>query len=99
MFDEYFDEIELNTKQKIDGESLIDKIEDIDDEDIISVLYDYSDTSKCTITIPSISQRLTVSENSVLIKSRKNRSPAQLITDFKECYKQLASNSMQYLLE
>ncbi len=99
VFDEYFDEIKLSTTQKIDIERLIDKIEDIDDKDIISVSYNCSDTSKCTITIPTISQRLTVSENSVLIKSQENESPAQLISDFKECYKQLASNSIQYLLE
>ena len=99
VFNELFDEIEFNTKQKIDIEELIDKIEDIDDEDVISVLYDLSDTSKCTITIPQISQKLVVTTNSVSVISRKKQSPLQLIDDFKGCYKLLASNSMQYLLE
>ncbi|MCK4619265.1 MAG: caspase family protein [Desulfobacterales bacterium] len=99
VFDEYFDEIELKTKQEIDIESLIEKIEDIDDDDVLSVSYDLSDISECTITIPSISQTLLVSGSAVLVKSRKKQSPLQLISDFKECYKQLASNSIQYLLE
>lgn len=99
VFDDYFDEVELKTNKKIDVESLIDKVEDIDDEDIISVSYDYSDTSKCTVTIPSISQEIFVQENYVIVKSRNKQSPIELIDNFKECYKQLASKSIQYLLE
>lgn len=99
VFAEFFDEVEFNTKQKIDVEELIDKIEDIDDENVISVSYDLSDTSKCTVIIPSISEELSITTNSVSIISKQKESPLQLISAFKDCYKLLASNSMQYLLE
>jgi hypothetical protein len=99
VFAEFFDEIEFKTKQKIDVEKLIDKIEDIDDEDTIGVSYNLSDTSKCTVTIPSISTNLLVTSNSVSITSKQKQSPLQLISVFKGCYKLLASNSIQHLLE
>ena len=99
VFAEFFDEIEFNTKQKIDVEELIDKIEDIDDVNVVSVSYDLSDTSKCTVIIPTISQELLVTTNSVSIISKQKQSPLQLLSDFKNCYKLLASNSMQYIFE
>ncbi len=99
VFSELFDEIEFRTKQTINVEELIDKIEEIDDENIISVTYSVSDTSECTVLIPSISTDLFVSSNSVSIFSKQKQSPLQLISLFKNCYKQLASNSIQHLLE
>ena len=99
VFSELFDELEFRTKQTINVEELIDKIEEIDDESIISVSYGVSDTSECTVFIPAISTELFVSSNSVSLLSKQKQSPVQLISIFKDCYIQLSSNSMQYLLE
>lgn len=99
VFSDFFDELEFRTKQTIDVDELIDKIEEIDDESIISVSYNVSNTSKCKVLIPTHSTELLVTPNSVSILSNQKKSPVQLINLFRNCYIQLASNSMQYLLE
>jgi len=99
VFADFFDEISFYTMQEIDVVKIIEKIEELDKEDRISVSYDYADTSKCTIKIPTLSQSLYVNEHSVIIKFEKSKSPLELSKCLQKCYQILASSEMNYLLE
>ncbi len=94
LFSEFFDELKLRTKQKINIQGLIDTIEGIDDEDIISVEYSPRDMTECTVFISPINMTLTVTTNTVAIKADKKKSPLELVDGFKACSAQLATNNV-----
>lgn len=94
LFEDLFDELQLRTKQKIDVEALIDSIEDLEDDEIMSVTYDSSDTSECSVFIPTINMTIEVTANSITMKSDHKQSPLQLVDGLKACNAQLATHDV-----
>ena len=99
LFSECFDELTFRTRQRINIEKIIDAIEDIDDEDIISVVYSQSETSRCSIIIPSIDMTVELTTNTVTIKADQKQSPLELIDVFKTCIEQLTAHNIPKLLK
>lgn len=99
LFNDFFNELHFRTKQRINVEALIDAIEDIEDEETISVEYNQSDTSECSIFIPSINMTAEITSNSIIIKSAHKQSPLQLIDGFKACNAQLVTHDVVKLIE
>jgi hypothetical protein len=98
IFDEFFDELYLLTKQKINVEALIDSIEDLENDEIMSVEYDSSNTSECSVFIPSINITIEVTANSITLKSDHKQSPLQLVDGLKACNAQLATHDVVKLI-
>lgn len=98
LFEDFFDELHLSTKQKIDVESLIDSIEDLEDDEIMSVDYESSDTSECSVFIPSINMTIEVTANSIKMKSDHKQSPLELVDRLKACNAQLATHDVVKLI-
>lgn len=99
IFNETFDELELHRSKKIDVTDVIDLIEAIDEEDLISVEYDNSDTSKCEINISGIPGTIHMTANSVKLISEQKYSPRELIVSFQQAYTKLDEHGIQTLLE
>lgn len=98
LFVDFFDELHILIKKKIDVEMLIDSIEELEDDEIMSAYYDNSDTSECSVFIPSINMTIEVTANSIAIKSDHKQSPLQLVDGLKACNAQLATHDVVKLI-
>lgn len=99
LFKNTFDELQLCANKKIDVESIIDKIEDIDDEESINVKYERTDTSNCTIRIKDFEGKIFVTVDTFTIQSFKKQSPQNLINSCKEVYQKIGNEGVQKMLE
>ncbi|HVX00132.1 MAG TPA: caspase family protein [Candidatus Babeliaceae bacterium] len=99
IFERSFDELELYRKEKINVTDVIDMIEEIDNEDIIKVEYDTSDTSKCTIILPDLDGHIFLTEHSLKLVTNNKKSPQQLILSFQGAYAELSQHGTQKLLD
>jgi hypothetical protein len=98
LFKNTFDELELLINKKLNVENVIDKIEDIDNEDLISVEYDRTDTSNCRIKINGFDGRISLTENSFKIELHKKVSPQNLILACQSVYQNLGQQGIKKIL-
>jgi hypothetical protein len=99
LFNNEFDELELLLNKKLNVENVIDKIEDIDNEEFISVRYDRTDTSNCSIKIKGFDGRIIITETSFKIQLNKKSSPQKLIISCQGAYQKLGQQGVQKMLE
>lgn len=99
LFKETFNELQFVFNKKIKVENIIDKIEDIDDEESISVEYDRTDTSNCMIKIKDFEGSILITEYTFTVQSLKKKSPQKLIMSTREVYKILGDEGVQKMLE
>jgi hypothetical protein len=83
VFSDTFNSLTFQFDKSFDVEKLIDAIEDIDDEDVISVDYP-GDLSSCTIEIAGVDNSLYITSSSFSIKSHKCVEPKSLIKSFND---------------
>lgn len=98
LFKNTFDELELLLNKKLNVENVIDKIEDIDNEDLISVEYDRTDTSNCKIKINGFDGRISLTETSFKIELHKKVSPQNLILACQSVYQNLGQQGIKKML-
>jgi len=98
IFDKHFDELEFSLSRKIDIEEIIDLIEEIDNEELISVEYDNSDTSYCSIYMSNFNGGVELSEKTFKIVNDKKIAPKELILSCQEAYKLIGSQGLPKML-
>ena len=83
VFSDSFNSLTFHFHKAFDIEKLIDAIEDIDDEEVISVHYP-GDLSSCTIEIAGVDNPLYITSHSFSIRSHKCVEPKILIESFRD---------------
>lgn len=83
VFSDTFNSLTFQFDKSFDVEKLIDAIEDIDDEEVISVDYP-GDLSSCTIEIAGVDNSLYITSHSFSIKSHECVEPKSLIESFND---------------
>ena len=99
LFKGTFDELKLFLNKKINVDDIIDKIEEIDNEEAISVKYDRTDTSNCTVRIKDFEGKIIIMKNAFIIQSFKKESPQKLITSCRKVYQILGNQGVQKMLD
>lgn len=98
IFENTFNELEFILSEKLNVENVIDKIEEIDDEDLISVEYEHIDTSACKVYIKGLNGYIDLKERSFKIVSNRKESPEKLVLSFKETYKVIEQQKIPKML-
>lgn len=98
VFKNTFNEIEFVLVGDLDVESVIDRIEDIDDEENISVEYEHTDTTKCKVYIKGLSGYISLTERAFKLVSSNKNSPEKLILSFKQAYQMIEQNKIPKML-
>jgi hypothetical protein len=99
IFGETFDELELSRNKKINVADVIDLIEEIDDEELVRVEYETSDTSRCKIYLNDVPGIIYITERSIKLVSEQKHSPRELILSFQQAYLKLNEQGVRALLE
>jgi uncharacterized caspase-like protein len=99
IFKSTFNELEFHLKRRLNVEEIIDKIEDIDNEEQISVEYEQTDTSCCTIRINGFPGEIVLSERTFTIQMEKKDSPQGLVLSCQHAYQVLSQQGMPKMLE
>lgn len=98
IFNDTFDRLELRMNKKLDVSSVIDKIEEIDDEELINVEYERTDTSTCQVFIKDLTGHIVISEHSFTLKMDRKSSPQSMVLHCQRVYKEIESIGIQKLL-
>jgi hypothetical protein len=98
IFDKYFNELKFSLSSKINVEGIIDMIEEIDNEELINVEYDSSDTSVCYINVSGYSGYIELSERTFKIINKKKVTPKELILSCQEAYKLIGTQGLPKML-
>lgn len=99
IFDSSFDNLEFYLSKKINVEEIIDRIEDIDNEDLISVKYERSNTKNCRISVIGFEGEIVLSERLFRIRVDDKESPKNLILLCQTGYQALLGQGIQKMLE
>lgn len=99
IFENTFDELEFRLNKKLNLEDVIDRIEDIDNEELISVEYEQTDTSKCRIRINGFQGEIILSKRTFTIQMNKKNSPQNLVISCQGAYQALGQQGMPKMLE
>lgn len=78
-FKNIFDTLLFPLNGALSVDSIINKVEDIDDDNIISVDYDVTDPSYCIITVPEMEGQIIVRQKSIRVRAARHLSPSELI--------------------
>lgn len=99
IFKNTFNELEFYLRKKLNIEEIIDKIENINNEEQISVEYQQTDMNNCTITINGFQGKIVLSERSFSIQMEKKNSPQDLVLSCQGAYQMLGHQGMPKMLE
>ena len=99
IFKNTFDELEFRLNKKLNIEDIIDKIEEIDNEEIISVKYKQTDTSNCRIRIYRFQGKIMLSKHTFTIQMNKKDSPQNLVLSCQGAYEALGQQGIPKMLE
>lgn len=99
VFNSAFDNLEFYLNKKINVEDIIDRIEEIDNEDLISVEYDRTNTKNCTINVSGFEGKIFLSESTFRIKVDNKKSPQNLVLLCQTGYQALLGQGIQKMLE
>jgi hypothetical protein len=89
----------LSRNKKINVADVIDLIEEIDDEELVRVEYETSDTSRCKIYLNDVPGIIYITERSIKLVSEQKHSPRELILSFQQAYLKLNEQGVRALLE
>ena len=98
LFDKAFDEVEFYIRGNFNIEEIIDKIEDIDDPNLIDVNYSATDPTKCTIILKDFPGTIVIDKKVLRIIANKKGSPEQMLLTFKKAYEAIESHKIPKLL-
>ncbi len=84
IFDGIFKKLEFKTNSDIDVDSLIDTIEEMENQENIKVEYNPSDTSTCTIIFNEFDYEIFVTSDSISFQTPYNTTPLELINAYKD---------------
>ncbi len=98
IFKNTFDELELRLKKRLNVADVIDKIEEIDNEELISVEYEHTNTSNCRINIKNFSGQIVLTETTFSIKMNKKNSPQNLVLTCQGAYQSIGEQGVQKML-
>lgn len=98
MFKSSFNELEFKLNKKLNVENIIDKIEEIDNEDLISVEYKSTDTSRCNINIKDFNGQIILSEYLFCIQMNNRTSPQNLVLSSQNAIKSIEQKGIQKLI-
>lgn len=99
LFKNSFDQLELRLNKKLNVESVIDKIEELDNPDIIDVDYEHTDTSTCLITIKGFHGEIVLSALTFSIQMSRKSSPQELVLLCQSAYQALSQQGVQRMLD
>ena len=99
IFSSAFDNLEFYLTKKINVEEIIDRIEEIDNEDLISVKYDRTNTKNCTINVSGFEGDIFLSERLFRITVDNKESPQNLVLLCQTGYQALLGQGIQKMLE
>lgn len=97
-FNSAFDNLRIAVHEKIDIAKFIDKIEALEENELIELDYNPSDLSSCTLSISGNSQTILVSGNSICFQSNSKTSPAELVEAYKKTQQALISSPVYKML-
>jgi len=95
IFKDTFDELELRLKKRLNVADVIDKIEEIDNERLISVEYEHTDTSNCRINIKGFSGQIVLTERTFSIQMNIKNSPQNLVLSCQGAYQSIGQQGVQ----
>jgi uncharacterized caspase-like protein len=98
IFKDTFDELELRLSKRLNVSNVIDKIEEIDNDDIINVEYDRTDTTKCVISLKGFGGQISLTENSFTIVMNTKSSPQSLVLSCQGAYQSIGQQGVQKML-
>jgi len=98
LFKDTFDELEFRLGKKFNVENLIDKIEEIDNEDLIKVDYERTDTTNCRIRVKDFSGVIFITESSFKVQMNRKSSPQKLVISCQGAYQTLGKQGNQKML-
>lgn len=99
IFESSFDNLEFYLSRKINVEEIIDRIEEIDNEDLISVKYDRTNTKNCRISVSGFEGEIFLSERLFRITVDDKESPQNLVLLCQTGYQALLGQGIQKMLE
>lgn len=85
----HFNELVFHLDQPVDVKSIIDRIEEMGDEETIQLDYDRRDLSKCNIQVSGLEGSITLHEKQLHFISSQKTSPAALAVSLKQTYDKL----------
>lgn len=89
ILNNHFNELVFHLDQPVNVKSIIDRIEEIGDEDTIQLDYDRRDLSKCNIQIAGLDGCITLHEKKLHYTTSQKTSPAALTVSLKQTYDKL----------
>lgn len=92
IFSNHFSELEFNMSNRIDVEELIDMIEELDEENGITVNYNPSDLSNCKILIEDLKYEILITDSTFSISNGFKTSPDKLISAYQETNRAILNN-------
>jgi hypothetical protein len=98
IFSDTFDELELRLKKRLDVAAVIDKIEEIDNDELISVDYDHTNTSICIVKIKGLNGHIELTETTLSLKMKKKHSPKNLVLSCQNAYESIGQHGVQKML-
>ncbi|MHA8060379.1 caspase family protein [Aquirufa beregesia] len=98
LFKDTFDELELRLSKIINVENLIDKIEEIDNDDLIKVEYERLDTTNCRIRVKGFNGVIFITENSFKVQIKTKSSPQKLVISSQLVYETIGQQGIQKML-
>ena len=98
LFQNDFKELELRTYKKMNIEKIIDKIEEIDNEELISVEYEQTDLTSCEITINGFDGVIKLSRYTFTVQSNQKKSPYELVLSCQNVYQAIGQQGIQKML-
>lgn len=85
----HFNELVFYLDQPVNVKSIIDRIEEIGDEENIQLDYDRRDLSRCNIQVHGLDGRITLHEKKLHFLTSEKTSPAALAVSLKQTYDKL----------
>lgn len=99
IFSSHFDKLTFELTNRINIETLIDKVESLEKGSPVTVEYNPIDMSNCKIVIEGLNYEIVVNVDSISITTSFETSPERLIGAFRETHKAILQNPELKMLE
>lgn len=98
IFSETFNKLELRVNKRLSVANVIDKIEEIENEEFIRVEYELTDVTNCRIIIKDFAGQFVLTETTLSIQMIRKDSPQNLVLSFQGAYQSMGQLGVQKLL-
>jgi hypothetical protein len=99
IFENSFNELEFRSIKNINVVNIIDKIEEIDNEDLIKVNYERTDITMCKVYLNNFEGYISISQRSFKIVMDNKNSPQNLVLSCQRAYQSIGQNGISNILE